>query len=129
MTIPRRLTFRILAACLGSQARRLKSFSARRSAGRRGREAIDGALAKAPGRREQADELLDQAEEIAGWIGDPCRYQGPGIDVAVVGYLAALCFGAIEVVPQLKRLVPEIGGEPPWKDIPAMLQRIMREAK
>ena len=101
--IPRRLAMRILAACLGSQARAVRSRTERRSGDRRGPDAAQGAAAKQARRDIQAQDLAYQAGVLARWIGDPARYQGPGLP-------AALAISHGEAWREVIRIEPRLAG-------------------
>ena len=124
--IPRRLAMRILAACLGSQARAVRSRTERRSGDRRGPDAAPGAAAKQARRDIQAQDLAYQAGVLARWIGDPARYQGPGLPAALVAHLAALAIGHGEAWREVIRIEPRLDGCDRW-DMPAILDRLLSE--
>lgn len=91
--IPRRLAYRIWAACLGSRSRRLRSLADDAHPDRRrGRR---GDPAKGRARAETAARLLADADTLAGWIagGGP---PGGDLDPAVVGLVAAYLHGHAE---------------------------------
>lgn len=103
--IPRRLVFRALADALGGQARHLEGMSPGRS---RARRATAGGAAKS-GRAMRAARLAAQASEFSRWVGDPARYQGAGIDAAIVGYLIALAYGHAEAMVELRAELADLG--------------------
>jgi hypothetical protein len=123
--IPRRIVFRVLAACLGSQARALGGNTERRTAARRGALAADDAVSKQPGRREHAEDLLYQADTLARWIGDPAYYQGHEVSAELLGHLSALAFGRSESWAEIRRL----SGRPldgiDWRDMPLVLAALL----
>jgi hypothetical protein len=122
--IPRRLALRILAACLSSQARAVRSRTERRSDDRRGPDAAAGAAAKQARRDIQARDLAYQADVLSRWIGDPAWYQGPGLPAALVGHLAALAMGHAEAWPAIVRAAPQLAGSDRW-DMHAVLDRLL----
>jgi hypothetical protein len=93
LTIPRRLAFRCLADVLGGQARRLRSQTPGRTAGRRDPYAAEHTAAKMPGRLDKALSLASQANRISGWIGDKAAYQGDDLDPIVFAGLVCLAYG------------------------------------
>jgi hypothetical protein len=122
--IPRRLALRIVAACLGSQARAVRSRTARRSDGRRGPDAAADAAAKQARRDPQARDLAYQADVLSRWIGDPARYQGPGLPAALVGHLAALAIGHSEAWREIVRIAPQLADCDRW-DMLEVLDRLL----
>ena len=104
--IPRRLAYRIWAACLGSQARRLRSLAGGGAAAdarrRRGPGAAREAMAKSDARLEWAARLEREADTLAGWIarGGP---PGGDLDPAIVGLVAAYLHQHAESVAALLR--------------------------
>lgn len=98
--IPRRLAYRIWAAGLGSQVRRLRSLADDAAPDRRrGRH---GDPARARGRRERADRLVAAADVLAAWIGGSGP-PGGDLDPAIVGLVAAYIHGHTEAAAELRR--------------------------
>jgi hypothetical protein len=91
--IPFRLAARILADCLGGQARHLSSLTPGRSAGRRGVYAADGSAAKLAGRRANAERMRGQAAQLSGMAGDPSSSHRPAIDAGLLACLVAASYG------------------------------------
>ena len=54
-------------------------------------------------------ELRARADRLSAWIGDPAVAQGPGLDAAVVGYLAALCYEHAAALPELRAELEDLG--------------------
>jgi hypothetical protein len=125
-TIPRRLAYRVLAQVLHGQARAVEGRTARRSGERRGPQAQADAAAKGRDRSDQIAELRYQAQELSRRIGDPRYYHGPGLDPALVGWLAVLALGMTEVRAEITRLTPAGSLESvDWFDVPAVCDRLM----
>jgi hypothetical protein len=104
--IPRRLVFRALSDALGGQARHFATLGERTARRRAGAVTSE---AKAFGRGLRADRLRQQADHVGRWVGDPARYQGPGLDAAVFGYLMALAYSHAEARPELDAEVRSLG--------------------
>jgi hypothetical protein len=81
--VPRKIAFRAWAACLGSQARRLRRLTSdeatRHAETAHGPGARAGVAYKAIGRLELADRLARHAEATSGWIDDQA-HRGPDLD-------------------------------------------------
>ena len=96
--IPRRVAYRIWAASLSSQARRLRDLAKGRGADRRrGRVPV---LQLAEGLRIKAKQLAAAAEVLASWIGGGGP-PGGDLDPAIVVMVATYLSGRAEVIPEL----------------------------
>jgi len=127
--IPRKLAFRILASVLAGHARQLVR-RARDSVERRGAQAVHGALAKQHAQQHTGAGELAQADEIAGWCGNPERCKGPDLPAELVGYLCALALGHAYAVPEVRRIAnqmvkPGVLDGVDFRDIPAIMSRLL----
>lgn len=133
MLIPRNIAFRAWAACLGSQAQRLRRLASDRGARESVRAHGPGAAAnnrdKHIGRIERADRLADFAYAISGWIDDPA-HRGPDLDPTLVSMVVCYLYGHAASLPELRRWAGHRGhagridhADP--ADVPAYLERLL----
>lgn len=96
MTVPRKLAYRIWAACLAEQARCLRALtsdqSLRRARRRGGAAGTEGAEAKADGRLRMAAALERDAAVVSRWIGEPARCRGGDVPYETVAMVCAAIY-------------------------------------
>jgi hypothetical protein len=104
--VPRSIAYRCWAACLGSQARRLRRLTSAEGADEseraHGRAARTGHDRKSIGRRELADRLSADAATISGWIGDSA-HRGPEIDPTLFALIVCYLYRHGDAIPALRR--------------------------
>jgi hypothetical protein len=127
--IPRKLVFRILANVLGGHARQLAG-RAQGSVRRRGAQAVEGALSKGEQQQILASDVMSQADELGGWIGDDSKCSGPDLPAELVGHLCALALGHGYAVPEVRRIANGLAGPGvldgvDFRDIPAVVSRLL----
>ena len=131
--VPRQIAFKAWAACLGSQARRLRRLASDEAADHAGRAHGPGARAgsehKHLGRLERAECLARHAEVISGWIGDPA-HRGPDLDPTLVSLVICYLYQHTPAVPAWRRWAGD-RGRPGWlertdpADVPAYIERLL----
>jgi len=124
-TIPRRLVYRIVAACCRDQAAVVSHRNPASSAHRRNRAAGIAAAGRQPDRQEHAAELRDFAHELTGWMNAPARCHGSEVEAELVGLVCALAFGRSEAWPDLKARANGCLDDTDWRDIPDVLERLL----
>jgi hypothetical protein len=127
--IPRKIAFRVIGFDLAGRFRELGE-RATDSIKRRGAQAVNGALRKAPLQRDLARDLLDQSITIERWIIDPKRYTGPDLPAELVGNLCVLAAGHIQVMPEIRRIAEQLGSAGAIAtahatDLPRLLGRLL----
>ncbi len=127
--IPRKIAFRVFAYFLAGRSRDFGE-RANDSIKRRGVQAVNGALRKAPLHQDLARNLLDQSITIERWIIDPKRYAGPDLPAELVGNLCVLAAGHIQVMPEIRRLAEQVAGPGAIgtahaTDLPKLLGRLL----
>lgn len=131
--IPRKIAFRAWAACLGSQARRLRRLASDAAAGQAGRAHGPGAAGRSEGKQigriELADRLARHAEVLSGWIDDP-GHRGPDLDPELFGLVVCYLYQHTPAVPALRRWAGLRGysgridhADP--ADVPAYIERFL----
>jgi hypothetical protein len=131
--IPRSIAFKAWAACLGSQARRLRRLAtdeaARDAGSMHGVPAIAGVERKSAGRLEEADRLARHADAISGWIGDR-GHRGADVDPALHALVTCYLFRHGPSLAGLRRWADE-RGYPGWldhcdpADVPRFIERLL----
>ncbi len=124
-TIPRRLVYRIVAACCRDQAAVVSHRNPASSLRRRNQAAGIAAAGKQPDRRDHAAELRDFAAELVGWINAPARCRGPEVETELVGLVCALAFGHAAAWPDLQARADGRLDDVDWRDIPDVLERLL----
>lgn len=131
--IPRKIAFRAWAACLGSQARRLRRLTtdeaAREGSRAHGPAAAEGSARKYVGRLEAADALSRHADAIAGWIDDRA-HRGADLDPALFALVTCYLYRHGPAAAGLRRWAAE-RGYPGWldrsdpADVPHFIERLL----
>jgi hypothetical protein len=131
--VPRKIAFRAWAACLGSQARRLRRLASDEAAEHAERTRGPGARAgsdhKAIGRHEMADRLLRDAGVISGWIDDPA-HRGGDVDPVLFSLVVCYLYRHGDALPALRRWVDH--RDPAGRidhadpaDVPGFIERLL----
>jgi hypothetical protein len=131
--VPRKIAFRAWAACLGSQARRLRRLASDQAAEHAGANHGPAARArsehKSIGRFELADRLASHAEAISGWIDDPA-HRGADVDPTLFALVVCYLYHHAPAVPELRRWADR-RGHARWldrtdpADVPAYIERLL----